>query len=173
MGLPYGEEIMIVGRTMWTQSTSVTDRQTDGQNYDHKDRAMHSVARLKPDQTIKWNLLTKQFTNKLNTHYWYMVTCMRLRCSNYQSKVPLPGAPADSCQRVYHPASLMLMVLALQQPTLARQLSPHLQSTNPTLLLISTDSLLPVTLLPPPLLPLLSRRRWCFWFGQFVWLSIG
>jgi len=28
-GLPYGEEIMIVGRTMWTQSTSVTDRQTD------------------------------------------------------------------------------------------------------------------------------------------------
>jgi len=31
MALPYGEEIMIVGRTMWTQSTSVTDRQTDGQ----------------------------------------------------------------------------------------------------------------------------------------------
>ena len=31
MGLPYGEEIMIVGRTMWTQSTSVTDRQTDRQ----------------------------------------------------------------------------------------------------------------------------------------------
>ena len=30
MGLPYGEEIMIVGRTMWTQSTSVTDRRTDG-----------------------------------------------------------------------------------------------------------------------------------------------
>jgi len=29
MGLPYGEEIMIVGRNMWTQSTSVTDRQTD------------------------------------------------------------------------------------------------------------------------------------------------
>jgi len=40
---------MIVGLTMWTQSTSVTDRQTDrrtdGQNYDHKDRATHSVAR--------------------------------------------------------------------------------------------------------------------------------
>jgi len=44
MGLSYGEEIMIVGRTMWTQCTSVTDgqtdgrtdRQTDGQNYDHK-----------------------------------------------------------------------------------------------------------------------------------------
>ena len=31
MGLPYGEEIMIVGRTMWTQSTSVTDGQTDRQ----------------------------------------------------------------------------------------------------------------------------------------------
>ena len=29
MGLPYGEEIMIVGRTMWTQSTSVTDRRTE------------------------------------------------------------------------------------------------------------------------------------------------
>ena len=29
MGLPYGEEIMIVGQAMWTQSTSVTDRQTD------------------------------------------------------------------------------------------------------------------------------------------------
>jgi len=29
MGLPYGEEIMIVGRTMWTQYTSVTDRRTD------------------------------------------------------------------------------------------------------------------------------------------------
>ena len=31
MGLPYGEEIMIVGQTMWTQSTSVTDGQTDRQ----------------------------------------------------------------------------------------------------------------------------------------------
>ena len=29
MGLPYGEEIMIVGRTMWIQSTSVTDSRTD------------------------------------------------------------------------------------------------------------------------------------------------
>jgi len=39
MGLPYGEEMMIIGRTMWTQSTSVTDGQTadgrtDRQNYD-------------------------------------------------------------------------------------------------------------------------------------------
>ena len=53
MGLPYGAEIMIVGRTVWTQSTGVSDRrtdrqtdgQTDGQNYDHKDRAKQSVAR--------------------------------------------------------------------------------------------------------------------------------
>ena len=53
MGLPYGDGIIIVGRTMWTQSTSVTDRQTDrqtdeqtdGQNYDPKDRATQSVAR--------------------------------------------------------------------------------------------------------------------------------
>jgi len=48
MGLPHGEEIMIVDRTMWTQSMSVTegqtDGQTDGQNYDYKDRATHSVA---------------------------------------------------------------------------------------------------------------------------------
>jgi len=29
MGLPYGEESMIVSQTMWTQSTSVTDRWTD------------------------------------------------------------------------------------------------------------------------------------------------
>jgi len=51
MGLPYGKEIMIVGRTV----TSVTDRRTDGrtdrrtdrQNYYHKDRATHSVTRQK------------------------------------------------------------------------------------------------------------------------------
>jgi len=30
MGLPCGEEIMIVGLTVWTQSTSVTDGRTDG-----------------------------------------------------------------------------------------------------------------------------------------------
>jgi len=29
MGLPYGGEILIVGRTMWTQCTSVTDGRTD------------------------------------------------------------------------------------------------------------------------------------------------
>jgi len=37
MGLPYNEEIMIIGPTTWAQSTSVTDRQI----YD--DYAMHSV----------------------------------------------------------------------------------------------------------------------------------
>ena len=31
MGLPYGEEIVVVGRTLWSQSTSVTDRRTGGQ----------------------------------------------------------------------------------------------------------------------------------------------
>ena len=38
MGLPYGEEITIVGRTMWTQSTSVTDGQTDRQTDRKMDR---------------------------------------------------------------------------------------------------------------------------------------
>ena len=38
MGLPYGEEIIIVGRTMWTQSTSVTDRQTDRRTDRRTDR---------------------------------------------------------------------------------------------------------------------------------------
>ena len=33
MGLPYGEDIVIVGQTMWAQSTTVTDGQTDGQIY--------------------------------------------------------------------------------------------------------------------------------------------
>ena len=40
MGLPYGEEIVIVGQTMWTQSTSASERQTDGwterQYYDNQ-----------------------------------------------------------------------------------------------------------------------------------------
>ena len=38
MGLPYGEEIMIVGRTMWTKSTSVTDGRTDGRTDRQPDR---------------------------------------------------------------------------------------------------------------------------------------
>jgi len=39
MGLPYGEEIMILGRTVWAQSTIVTYRRTGGHTsrliYDH------------------------------------------------------------------------------------------------------------------------------------------
>ena len=38
MGLPYGEEIIILGRTVWTQSTSVTDSQTDGWTDGQTDR---------------------------------------------------------------------------------------------------------------------------------------
>jgi len=38
MGLPYGEKIMIVGRTVWTQSTSVTDRRRDGRTDGQTDR---------------------------------------------------------------------------------------------------------------------------------------
>ena len=38
MGLPYGEEIMIVGQTMWTQSMSVTDRWTDRRTDGQTDR---------------------------------------------------------------------------------------------------------------------------------------
>jgi len=38
MGLPYGEEIMTVGQTTWTQSTSVTDGQMDGQTEGQTDR---------------------------------------------------------------------------------------------------------------------------------------
>jgi len=30
IGLPYGKEIVIASRTMWTQCTSVSDRETDG-----------------------------------------------------------------------------------------------------------------------------------------------
>ena len=45
MGLPYGEEIMIVGRTMWT---SVTDGQTDGQT----DRQTDGITITKTVQRI-------------------------------------------------------------------------------------------------------------------------
>jgi len=38
LGLPYGEEIMIVGRTMWTQCTSVTDGRTDSRTDGRTDR---------------------------------------------------------------------------------------------------------------------------------------
>jgi len=57
MGLPYGEEIMVVGRTMWTQCTSVTDGQTDGRTNRRTDRititktvqtASHGKNRMQP-----------------------------------------------------------------------------------------------------------------------------
>jgi len=51
MGLPYGEEIMIVGRTMWTQSTSVTDGRTERITITKTDatrRAVKSVRNRKP-----------------------------------------------------------------------------------------------------------------------------
>ena len=51
MGLPYGEEIMIVGRTMWTQSTSVMDRQTDRQT-DRQDRRTDRITIPKTVQRI-------------------------------------------------------------------------------------------------------------------------
>jgi len=46
MGLPYGEEIMIVGRTMWTQSTSVTDRRTDGRTKLRSQRQCNAERRM-------------------------------------------------------------------------------------------------------------------------------
>ena len=52
MGMTYDEEIMIVGRTMWEQSTSVvtdrqTDRQTDGQTNRQTCICMHMMNRPK------------------------------------------------------------------------------------------------------------------------------
>jgi len=59
MGLPYGEEIMIVGRTMWTQSTSDrrTDRQTDGRTELRSQRPCNAERR-----TVK----TKNLSTKIN-----------------------------------------------------------------------------------------------------------
>ena len=57
MRLPYGEEIVIVGRTMWTQSTSVTDRQTDKITITNtvQRRASHGKNR-EISQQCWWNL---------------------------------------------------------------------------------------------------------------------
>ena len=65
MGLPYGEESVIIGRTMWTQFTSVTDGQTDIQNYDPKDRATQSVARQKSKQLITWSVSTYGYLHNI------------------------------------------------------------------------------------------------------------
>jgi len=50
--LPYGEEIMIVGRTMWTQCTSVTDGWTDGQTDRQTDRRTERITITKTVQRI-------------------------------------------------------------------------------------------------------------------------
>jgi len=55
MGLPYGEEIMIVGRTVWTQSTSVTDRWTDGRTELRSQRPCNAERR-----TVKMADIVKQ-----------------------------------------------------------------------------------------------------------------
>ena len=50
MVLPYAKEIMIVGRTMWTQSTSVTDGQTDRQTDGQTDRRTDRITITKTVQ---------------------------------------------------------------------------------------------------------------------------
>jgi len=52
MGLPYGEEIVILGRTMWTQSTSVTDGQTDRLTDRQTDRQTDRITITKTVQRI-------------------------------------------------------------------------------------------------------------------------
>jgi len=76
MGLPYGEEIIIVDRIVWTQSTSVTDRQTDGQNYDHKDRAIA----LRGKNVVKTNLTLKALlTSPCLNHFESVAILHRFR----------------------------------------------------------------------------------------------
>jgi len=67
MGLPYGEKIMIVGRTMWTQSTSVTDRRTDGQTELRSQRPCNAERR-----TVK-TVATKRFNSFNKMHKVYHV----------------------------------------------------------------------------------------------------
>jgi len=63
MELPYGDEIMIVGQTMWTQSTSVTDgrtdRQTDGQTELRSQRPCNAWRR-----TVKTTVSPKRVEDK-------------------------------------------------------------------------------------------------------------
>ena len=66
MGLPYGEEIMIVGRTMWTQSTSVsdrkTDRRTDGRTELRSQRPCNAERRtVKIDPTVYDDVMCRVF----------------------------------------------------------------------------------------------------------------
>jgi len=75
MGLPYGEEIMIVGRTMWTQSTSVTDGQTDGRTELRSQRPCNAERRTvkigphiwKKAPTGKNNKLSKEKQRRLKS----------------------------------------------------------------------------------------------------------
>jgi len=67
MELPYGEEIMIERRTMWAQSTSVTDRQIDEQIYDDLDRKNKKLsycyrdrATRKPAKDCRKRLITSK-----------------------------------------------------------------------------------------------------------------
>jgi len=60
MGLPYGEEIMIVGRTMWTQCTSVTetDGRTDGRTELRSQRPCNAELRtVKIEEFLTLNVL--------------------------------------------------------------------------------------------------------------------
>jgi len=78
MGLPCGEEIMIVGRTMWTQSTSVTDRQTGRQT----DRIMIS----KTVQCIASHGKNRDLHPPClqgNDDICQVCHCCRLVCSNF------------------------------------------------------------------------------------------
>jgi len=62
---------MIVGLTMWIQSTSVTDRRTDVQNYDDYDRATHIASRgiYEKDEKSSCQALRMQLQNKSHAEH--------------------------------------------------------------------------------------------------------
>ena len=62
MGLPYGEEIMIIGQTMWTQSTSVPDRRTDGRTELRSQRPCNAERRTV--MNVPQNIIQYQGTEK-------------------------------------------------------------------------------------------------------------
>jgi len=89
MGLPYGEEIMIVGRTMWTQSTSVTDRRRDRQTDGRTDRITitKTVLRLashgknKRNYTIIPSFISKSIVLKCKLEHLLHACCLlRVHC---------------------------------------------------------------------------------------------
>ena len=83
MGLPYGEEIMIVGRTMWTQSTSVTDRRTDRQTDRQTDRIIitDTVQRIASHGKNWVNIRQIYCNNKMCT---FLRTTMHVQFSAYE-----------------------------------------------------------------------------------------